>query len=284
MNYYNEFDPHAAAWIQGLIDENLIPPGHVDTRSITEISPQDLDGYTQCHFFAGIGGWPLAFQLAGVPSTRSLWTGSCPCQPFSVAGEGRGIEDERHLWPVFFDLIRDCNPPPSSSENKSPARQSSDHLQSRLNEVLEKRFSQSGSMEYSLTSKVHHTPAGRRIFRLRASAHRISVNASGGEPSGWPTPSSRGWKDTPGMATTGTNPDGSERTRLDQLARVANLVGGSPVGTIAETANTEGFQLNLAFSLWLMGYPTKWHDAGLSALRSFVEQAMPLSRKSGRNS
>lgn len=111
MNYYNEFDPHAAAWLQGLIDENLIPPGHVDTRSITEISPSDLDGYTQCHFFAGIGGWPLALQLAGVPSTRPLWTGSCPCQPFSVAGEGKGIEDERHLWPVFFALIRDCNPP-----------------------------------------------------------------------------------------------------------------------------------------------------------------------------
>ena len=111
MNYYNEFDPHAAAWLQGLIDENLIPPGHIDTRSITEISPSDLDGYTQCHFFAGIGGWPLALQLAGVPATRPLWTGSCPCQPFSVAGEGKGIEDERHLWPVFFALIRACNPP-----------------------------------------------------------------------------------------------------------------------------------------------------------------------------
>lgn len=111
MNYYNEFDPHAAAWLQGLIDENLIPPGHVDTRSITEISPSDLHGYTQCHFFAGIGGWPLALQLAGVPATRPLWSGSCPCQPFSVAGEGKGIEDERHLWPVFFELIRACNPP-----------------------------------------------------------------------------------------------------------------------------------------------------------------------------
>ncbi len=34
-----------------------------------------------------------------------------------------------------------------------------------------------------------------------------------------PTPSSRDWKDTPGMARTGTNPDGSNRKRTDQLAR-----------------------------------------------------------------
>lgn len=41
----------------------------------------------------------------------------------------------------------------------------------------------------------------------------------------WPTASSRDWKDSPGMAQTGTNPDGSERNRTDQLAR-AVYVGG----------------------------------------------------------
>ena len=35
----------------------------------------------------------------------------------------------------------------------------------------------------------------------------------------WPTPASRDWKDSPGMSMTGTNPDGTERTRVDQLAR-----------------------------------------------------------------
>jgi len=110
MNYYNEFDPQSAAWIRELIDRGLIPTGDVDTRSIIEVTPSDLHGYTQCHFFAGISGWPLALKLAGIPATRSLWTGSCPCQPFSVAGEGKGIEDDRHLWPVFFGLIRECRP------------------------------------------------------------------------------------------------------------------------------------------------------------------------------
>ena len=111
MHYYNEFDPQAAAWLQVLIDQHLIPEGVVDTRSIVEVTAADLGGFVQCHFFAGIGGWPLALQLAGVPASTRLWTGSCPCQPFSVAGEGKGTADERHLWPVFFELIRACNPP-----------------------------------------------------------------------------------------------------------------------------------------------------------------------------
>jgi DNA (cytosine-5)-methyltransferase 1 len=110
MNYYNEFDPKAAAWLRELIAKGLIPYGDVDTRSITEVKPHDLKNYTQCHFFAGIGGWSLALQLAGWPSTRPVWTGSCPCQPFSSAGKQLGNADERHLWPVFFDLIRECRP------------------------------------------------------------------------------------------------------------------------------------------------------------------------------
>lgn len=110
MNYYNEHDPKTAAWLRELIKSGLIPNGDVDERSITEISPRDLSAYTQCHFFAGIGGWSLALQLAGWPSTRPVWTGSCPCQPFSSAGKGLAQADERHLWPVFFNLIRQCRP------------------------------------------------------------------------------------------------------------------------------------------------------------------------------
>lgn len=108
MNYYNEFDPKAAAWLRELIKAGLIPPGDVDERSITEVKPHELAQYTQCHFFAGIGGWSLALQFAGWPVTRPVGTGSCPCQPFSLAGSQGGVNDDRHLWPVFFALIRDC--------------------------------------------------------------------------------------------------------------------------------------------------------------------------------
>ena len=110
MNYYNEHDPKAAAWLRELISRGLIPAGIVDERSIVDLRADELREYTQCHFFAGIGGWSYALQLAGIPATTQLWTGSCPCQPFSTAGKGLAQADERHLWPVFFDLIRQCRP------------------------------------------------------------------------------------------------------------------------------------------------------------------------------
>lgn len=108
--YYNEIDAYAAQWLRNLISAGLIAPGDVDERSIADVPADDLRGYTQCHFFAGIGGWSLAARLAGWPDDQELWTGSCPCQPFSVIGKRGGAADERHLWPVFADLIRERRP------------------------------------------------------------------------------------------------------------------------------------------------------------------------------
>lgn len=108
--YYNEFDPGAAQWLRNLMDAGLIPHGVIDTRSIAEVQPDDLQGFVQCHFFAGIGGWPHALRIAGWPDDKPVWTGSCPCQPFSNAGKGRGEDDERHLWPEFARLISECRP------------------------------------------------------------------------------------------------------------------------------------------------------------------------------
>jgi DNA (cytosine-5)-methyltransferase 1 len=108
--YYNEFDPFAAQWLRNLIVAGLIAPGDVDERSIEDVQPEELAKYTQCHFFAGIGGWSVAARLAGWPDDRELWTGSCPCQPFSVAGKRGGEKDERHLWPVFRELIAKRKP------------------------------------------------------------------------------------------------------------------------------------------------------------------------------
>ncbi|MDL2202045.1 DNA cytosine methyltransferase [Brucella intermedia] len=109
--YYNEFDPKAAAWLRELIKAGHIAAGDVDERSIVDIRPSDLIGYTQCHFFAGIGVWSYALRRAGWSDDRPVWTGSCPCQPFSAAGKGAGFTDERHLWPHFHWLIENCRPP-----------------------------------------------------------------------------------------------------------------------------------------------------------------------------
>jgi DNA (cytosine-5)-methyltransferase 1 len=108
--YYNEIDPFAAAWLRELIKAGLIADGEVDERSIELVRPDDLRGFTQCHFFAGIGGWSYALRLAGWPDDRRVWTGSCPCQPFSSAGRGDGPNDTRHFWPTWFKLIAECGP------------------------------------------------------------------------------------------------------------------------------------------------------------------------------
>lgn len=108
--YYNEIDPYAAEWLRNLIASGHIAPGVVDERSIADVQPADLAGFRQVHFFAGIGGWSLALRLAGWPDDRPVWTGSCPCQPFSVAGKKRAESDERHLWPDMRRLVAECRP------------------------------------------------------------------------------------------------------------------------------------------------------------------------------
>lgn len=109
--YYNEFDKYPSAWLNNLITGGLIAAGNVDERSITDVLPEDVIDKTQCHWFAGIGVWSYALRLAGWPDSRPVWTASLPCQPWSSAGKGGKFEDERHLWPVFFRLVKECRPP-----------------------------------------------------------------------------------------------------------------------------------------------------------------------------
>ncbi|HGO4227769.1 TPA: DNA cytosine methyltransferase [Klebsiella pneumoniae] len=120
--YYNEIDPFAAQWLRNLIAAGHIAPGEVDERSIEDVTPDDLRGFTQCHFFAGIGVWSYALRLAGWPDNRPIWTGSCPCQPFSSTGKGAGFGDDRHLWPAFGWLIKQCRPQRIAGEQVAGGR------------------------------------------------------------------------------------------------------------------------------------------------------------------
>ena len=110
MNYYNDVDAFVCQWARNLIEAGHAPYGKVDERSIRLVRPADIAGFEQCHFFSGVLGWSYALRLAGWPDDRPVWTASCPCQPFSTAGQRRGTDDDRHLWPVLFDLIRECRP------------------------------------------------------------------------------------------------------------------------------------------------------------------------------
>jgi DNA (cytosine-5)-methyltransferase 1 len=107
--YYNEIDDYCCGWLSNLMDAGHITRGRIDDRSIVDVRPDDLAGYERCHFFAGIGGWDYSLSLCGY--FGPVWTGSCPCQPFSAAGKGKSADDERHLWPAWFSLIRECKPP-----------------------------------------------------------------------------------------------------------------------------------------------------------------------------
>lgn len=87
------------------MDAGLITPGRIDDRSIVDVRPDDVAGLERAHFFAGIGGWDHALNLAGW--SRPAWTGSCPCPPFSSAARGRraGFSDPRDFWPHWRTLI-----------------------------------------------------------------------------------------------------------------------------------------------------------------------------------
>lgn len=108
--YYNENDPYCAQWLRNLIKGGFIADGTVDDRSIKDVRYEDIMEFDQCHFFAGIGGWSYALRSADWSDNRPIWTGSCPCQPFSRNGVGDGFCDNRHLWPDFFRLIKECRP------------------------------------------------------------------------------------------------------------------------------------------------------------------------------
>ena len=130
--YYNEIDQFAAQWLRELIKAGAIAQGEVDERSIIDVEPADLRGFTQCHFFAGIGTWSYALRLAGWADERPVWTGSPPCQPFSVAGARRGVEDERHLAPHFLELVAAVRPPVVFGEQVAAAVKKDDWLDDLL--------------------------------------------------------------------------------------------------------------------------------------------------------
>lgn len=133
--YYNDTDEYCCLWLFNLMEAGLIPYGDVDQRPIQEVTPQDVRSYTQCHFFAGIAGWAYALRIAGWPDDRPVWTGSCPCQPFSVAGKRKGFSDDRDLWPHWYHLIRECRPTVCMGEQVASAADWLARVRSDLEEV-----------------------------------------------------------------------------------------------------------------------------------------------------
>jgi len=166
-------------------------------------------------------------------------------------------------------------------------------LESSLVSRLKQRLTTDGSILFNLIWKVKATPAGRQVYRLRASARRTSDNDCGSWPTtltadgrgsagvgkrelpnvakwvGWPTTSTRDYK--------GGYRGGRMRNNkisTDTLDVAAQLTSGqTAIGSPAATENHG--QLNPAHSRWLMGLPPAWDAC--------APTATPSSRKSRKS-
>lgn len=253
--YYNEIDSHAIAWLKELIKENLLPRGDIDERSICDVKSEDLKNYSQCHFFAGVGGWPLALRQAGWPQDRQVWTGSCPCQPFSSAqgGKQKGFKDKRHLWPEFYRLIRECHPNTIFGEQVA----SKDGLV-----WLDTVCTDMENTDYAIGA-CDSCAAGYGAPHIRQRLYWVAYSISERDGKG----GYQGGRIRNGKISTDT---------LDVTAQITSQTrqtasGESATGYSAETRS--GGQLNPDLSRWLMGFSADHLSCGVTAMRlSFPKQ------------
>ena len=314
--YYNEIDPYAAQWLRNLISAGHIASGEVDERDIRDIRPEELRGFTQCHFFAGIGGWSYALRIAGWPDDRPVWTGSCPCQPFSAAGQGKGFDDERHLWPAFHHLIRVCRPSIVFGEQVEGAINhdwldlvqddlegegynfaaagipaagvGAPHIRSRLWWVGATPNVPNGGRSIAHAEMVGQTAYhnGKKVqIGLEAQAKMASWNTptcpvnTNGHQAGNNRYVSHVTKLVAGWATTATaTRDWKDGACQEAKVPVNALLGRQATLCGAETAS--GGPLNPAHSRWLMGYPTAWDDCAPMETPSSPKSRRRLSERS----
>lgn len=50
------------------------------------------------------------FRATAYAGGLDILTGGFPCQPYSLAGQRKGKDDERHLWPEMLRIVRECAP------------------------------------------------------------------------------------------------------------------------------------------------------------------------------
>lgn len=283
--YYNEHDQVAAEWLRNLVAAGHIAPGDVDERDIRDVHPDDLRPYAQCHFFAGVGVWSYALRRAGWPDDRPVWTGSCPCQPFSAAGKGLGFDDERHLWPAWYWLIGERRPAIVFGEQVASSAVDPwiDLVQADV-EALDYAygcvpFPSAGVgaphirdraywMAYAYGRARRERRAHVREGLMEAMRNHGPDLAAAACLAGWPTPTvgnAEGSQSFEGLSATGKTQDG--RKVAVSLNHVAQFAGwptptstdfkGAPSKPYSERGGgKKGMRLDAAAHHWLAGWPT----------------------------
>lgn len=248
MNYYNEFDPKTAAWLRELIKAGAIPDGHVDERSIADVSPSDLKGYVQCHFFAGIGGWSLALQLAGWPETN-------PCGQ-EVAPASHSPKEEIHLDTTTQEI---CGTFSTTLYQRS-------NLNSCLANKLKERLNLDGSTDYKQTWRQITTPAGVSLWEHTARLYHTQDS----DFSGLPTPAVNAI-----LEKSCPKEDGRVRYLPSGRVRKSSKKGKEGSMNWSQDVLLRGYLPTPKLCLFLMGYPEEWWESGERAMQSF-----PKSRRS----
>jgi DNA (cytosine-5)-methyltransferase 1 len=238
--YYNEIDPYAAQWLRNLIKAGHIAPGYVDERSIIDVKPEDLTEFTQCHFFAGIGAWSLALRNAGWPDGKQVWTGSCPCQPFSAAGNQLGTADERHLAPVWLKLIKERKPAILFGEQVAAAI-GKNWLDDLFNELEEQGYACGAAVLPACSVGAPHIRQ-RLTFGARRLAHSNVQHQSATGNRAWASNLSRvessgGMVNADHQRLQGVGSDNNALGREGQDVRQAGLLNGAGSSSIATPVN-----------------------------------------------
>ena len=232
----------------------------VDERSITEVQPDDLREFTQCHFFAGIGGWSFALKLAGVPDDFSIWSGSPPCQPFSVAGQKqrkKGVKDERHLWPFFGNLISKCAPAIVVGEQVEAAI--AHHWLDIVADDLENLGYACGAAVIPAAS-LGAPHARSRLYW----AGVLNELVHGSAKSNWRTPAVT--DSVGGIPLQAINDPENFKSMVKNEYLVRRAYGATPNGEPARTGSSA--RMNPSHSRWLMGYPPEWDVCAVMAMQS----------------